>query len=62
MPRFDELQYAALRAAARRPGASAASVGGAVRFRERTTSTMDDARAGAEQDGLASCGAAYVAQ
>jgi len=61
MPPFDEQQYAALRAAARGAGAAVSSVGGAVRFRERTTSTMDDARAGAEQDGLASCGTAYLA-
>jgi BirA family biotin operon repressor/biotin-[acetyl-CoA-carboxylase] ligase len=63
MPLFDEERYAALLAAGRGDagGAAAPSVGGTVRFRERTTSTMDDARAGAEQDGLASCGSAYLA-
>ena len=61
MPPFDEQRYAALLAATGGGGVAASSVGSTVRFRERTTSTMDDARAGAERDGLASCGIAYVA-
>ncbi len=60
MSPFDEQRYTTLLAAAG-GGAAAPSVGRAVRFRERTTSTMDDARAGADRDGLASCGTAYVA-
>ncbi len=57
MPAFDEGRYRALLAARRGSG----PVGARVRFRERTGSTMDDARAAAESEGLASCGGAYVA-
>jgi BirA family transcriptional regulator, biotin operon repressor / biotin---[acetyl-CoA-carboxylase] ligase len=36
-------------------------IGVQIHYREQTASTMDDARAGAEAGGAASCGAAYVA-
>lgn len=55
---FDHGWYASLLGEARRGNGS---VGGRVHFRERTISTMDDARAAAESEGLASCGTAYVA-
>ena len=57
MPAFDERRYRALLAARRGSG----PVGARVRFRERTGSTMDDARSAAASEGLASCGGAYVA-
>ncbi|MCY4639209.1 MAG: biotin--[acetyl-CoA-carboxylase] ligase [Chloroflexi bacterium] len=56
MPPFDEARY--LRLLAARPGGA---VGARVRYRERTGSTMDDARSAAASEGLASCGGAYVA-
>ena len=57
MPPFDEDRYRALLGARRGRGA----VGQRVRFRERTRSTMDDARSAAESEGLSSCGSAFVA-
>ncbi len=62
MPPFDEQRYTELLAAARGgDSGTAPSAGRTVRFREITTSTMDDARGGAQRDGLASCGTVYVA-
>ena len=52
MPPFDVDRYSALR--------TASSVGVAVHYRDRTGSTMDDARAGAAV-GQPACGDAYVA-
>ena len=54
MPAFDEGRYRALLA-------GRGAVGARVRYRARTGSTMDDARAAASREGLASCGSAYVA-
>ena len=53
MPAFDLDRYAALRGSGR--------IGARVHARERTGSTMDDARAGAGARGAQSCGDAYVA-
>ncbi len=52
MPAFDRNYYAAL---------VHSSLGREVRYFEETTSTMDEARAGADADGAASHGIAYVA-
>ena len=53
MPPFDVATYQRLRGSTR--------VGAVVHYRERTGSTMDDARAGADASGAGGCGAAYVA-
>ena len=51
-PNFDHERYAALRGEGR--------IGARVHFAERTTSTMDDARFGADERGGDGCGDAYV--
>lgn len=53
MAPFDVTSYQRLRTSAR--------VGAVVHYRERTDSTMDDAREGADARGASGCGAAYVA-
>ncbi len=53
MPPFDVASYQRLRTSTR--------MGAVVHYRERTDSTMDDARQGAESAGANGCGAAYVA-
>ena len=53
MPPFDVDSYQRLRTSTR--------VGAVVHYRERTGSTMDDAREGADAAGANGCGAAYVA-